>query len=396
FFHCIFLSCIFPLISEIPQSDATEVHVLDSRNKLCLYANLMVTFNVTFEAAASMTRTVQFGLPSKVDSSKSSCGNNTSLLKLHFGNGHSWGMLFKKANQVYKAESILFTYNLKDKNLFQNSAEGKLSFNHLMSEVSVDTYYRCRSELVLSVGNVTQTMWNVSLQAFVNGNRSDKGTECEADVRTSPSPTTMTEVTALLTTPGSMPSPSLAVGNYSVSGGVNSTICLLATMGLQIQYKDQSVNLDPSRTRATGSCGFNKTEVSLLLSFGKGSIEFTFLEVKQWRRRKISPACCKWMVFHTGAANLSLWTASVGMSFMCKKELTLNMTNSLSLHTVNLHVQPFAVQNGAFAAALDCSMDDTSMLIPVIVGAILGGLIFILIVAFLIGGKKSSPGYQTL
>ncbi|XP_018602106.2 lysosome-associated membrane glycoprotein 2-like [Scleropages formosus] len=278
--------------------------------------------------------------------------------------------------------------------------EGKLSFNHLMSEVSVDTYYRCRSELVLSVGNVTQTMWNVSLQAFVNGNRSDKGTECEADVRTSPSPTTMTEVTALLTTPGSMPSPSLAVGNYSVSGGVNSTICLLATMGLQIQYKDQvSVNLDPSRTRATGSCGFNKTEVSLLLSFGKGSIEFTFLEEGgkfHLHAVNVSITMTNGMVFHTGAANLSLWTASVGMSFMCKKELTLNMTNSLSLHTVNLHVQPFAVQNGAFAAALDCSMDDTSMLIPVIVGAILGGLIFILIVAFLIGGKKSSPGYQTL
>lgn len=48
------------------------------------------------------------------------------------------------------------------------------------------------------------------------------------------------------------------------------------------------------------------------------------------------------------------------------------------------------------SAAHECDLDDVSILIPVIVGCVLAGLIVIVVVAYLIGRRKTHAGYQTL
>lgn len=47
-------------------------------------------------------------------------------------------------------------------------------------------------------------------------------------------------------------------------------------------------------------------------------------------------------------------------------------------------------------AAHECSVDDTSLLIPIIVGAALAVLILIVVIAYVIGRRKTYVGYQTL
>lgn len=46
--------------------------------------------------------------------------------------------------------------------------------------------------------------------------------------------------------------------------------------------------------------------------------------------------------------------------------------------------------------AEECQMDQDQMLIPIIVGASLAGLVLIVLIAYLIGRKKSHAGYQTI
>lgn len=46
--------------------------------------------------------------------------------------------------------------------------------------------------------------------------------------------------------------------------------------------------------------------------------------------------------------------------------------------------------------AEECQMDQDQMLIPIIVGAALAGLVLIVLVAYLIGRKRSHAGYQTI
>lgn len=48
------------------------------------------------------------------------------------------------------------------------------------------------------------------------------------------------------------------------------------------------------------------------------------------------------------------------------------------------------------SAATECSLDDASILIPIIVGAALAGLIVIVVIAYVIGRRKTYVGYQTL
>lgn len=46
---------------------------------------------------------------------------------------------------------------------------------------------------------------------------------------------------------------------------------------------------------------------------------------------------------------MSIWVAAVGSSYMCNKEQTLNVTDTLTLYTFELRVQPFEVNKGEFA-----------------------------------------------
>lgn len=47
-------------------------------------------------------------------------------------------------------------------------------------------------------------------------------------------------------------------------------------------------------------------------------------------------------------------------------------------------------------SAEECQLDEDDMLIPIIVGAALAGLVLIVLLAYLIGRKRSHAGYQTI
>ncbi|XP_036424923.1 lysosome-associated membrane glycoprotein 2 isoform X4 [Colossoma macropomum] len=212
-----------------------------------------------------------------------------------------------------------------------------------------------------------------------------------ASVPTTPVPTTPT------------PPPNPLVGDYIVKADPNSSVCLKAKMGLQFRFKPetsfQTVNLDPNVTNTNGSCGSNGTDSTLTLMSDTITVHFVFSN----QTNKFHLSALKFTlvngngsVFNTATSNLSLWEASLGSSYMCRKEQTYNLTDSLILNTFELQVQPFGVTDNKFSTAHECSVDDTSLLIPIIVGAALAGLILIVVIAYMIGRRKTYVGYQTL
>ncbi|KAG7465069.1 hypothetical protein MATL_G00172320 [Megalops atlanticus] len=410
-FSCLALFLV--LGSEIQKAYTTEVSVKDKDNKLCLYANLMVNFTVTYEVVGKSNNTVEFQLPGVVNANGSSCGTDNSTLKLSFGRGHSWTINFTKEKEMYKADDIILTYNLSDDSIFKNaSSNGTVSvkFTPSIANVVVDTYYSCKSQDTVEKDAVKQTLWNVALQAFViNGSKSENETVCAKDkASTTQVPTTHVTSTTPTTTvippttaPPPVPPPS--TGTYKLNTAGNGTVCLLASMGLQISYNDsldfQKVNLDPNKTEVTGTCGSNNSSAALVLTSDKIAVAFTFIEEgKKFFLHAVNVTVkhINGTSFNAANTNLSLWQATVGSSYMCNKEQTQNVTDTLSLYTLKLQVQPFEVKNDKFSTAHECSLDDTSILIPIIVGAALAGLIFIVVIAYLIGRRRTYVGYQTL
>ncbi|XP_050983218.1 lysosome-associated membrane glycoprotein 2 isoform X2 [Labeo rohita] len=226
---------------------------------------------------------------------------------------------------------------------------------------------------------------------------------------TTEAPTTAhTNATSVPTAPPTTPPvPNPTVGNYDVkSGNATSNVCLLAKMGLQFSFKMnesasfQTVNLNPNVTDVSGTCGSGGKDSSLLLKSDEITVNFVFTNVSQkfhLHALTFSVNVGNGNVFNVSNNNLSLWEASVGSSYMCKKEQSYNITDKLTLNTFELRVQPFGVQNNKFNTAEECFLDsDLSFLVPIAVGVALSFLIILVLISYLIGRRKSRTGYQSV
>ncbi|XP_034037662.1 lysosome-associated membrane glycoprotein 2 isoform X2 [Thalassophryne amazonica] len=407
---------------EFHLSCGTEVSINDTDGKLCLYAKLMATFSVTYEVAGNQSNTTQFELPNDVATNESICGNTTSTLKLQFGEGHSWSVSFSKDGEMYQVDSVMLTYNLSDMTIFHGSISNETVFANVtanITDVSMDTCYACKSRDTFQSEMVNQTLWNVLIQAFVtNGSKSENLTVCAADLSSTTVPpttyvtnattsappiTNSTHATSVPTTPTptAPPLPIPTTENYSVKHHGNGTACLLVMFGLRIGFKQaekyQEMNFDPKGAKASGSCGDNSSQ--LVLTSQAITIMFDFnSDTKKFRLHALNVTVnMSSGVFNDVNSNLSLWEASVGSSYMCKKELNNTITDQFTLYTFDLQVQPFEVNMGEFSTAEECFLDsDLSFLVPIAVGVALSFLIILVLISYLIGRRKSRTGYQSV
>lgn len=395
------------------QSDAFDVEVKDSSNHTCIRASLMVNFTVQYETTSNSSKNASFSAPSAVTTNGSFCGNDSvaPLLLVNFRNGHSWSLNFTKNSTIYSSDVLTFTYNLSDSTYFQGALKQGLinSTTNVWNPVPLNRTYKCVHDEIVTSANVTQLIWNVTLQAFVQNDTFGQEFICDADKHTTVAPTTpnvttTTQPTPNVTTPAPTPKPvdKPSIGSYSVSNATGK--CLLASMGLQlnvtlaVEGKNVSVllNINPNTTHSTGTCG-NETAT---LTLNDTKIEMTFdfqIKKNNFHLQKLA------VTLDTGSAqlsrttqNLTFWEASVGSSYLCHKEQLISVSEDLHVNTFDVRVQPFGVRNETYATADECSLDDDSLLIPIVVGAALAGLIVIIVIAYLFGRRKTYTGYQTL
>lgn len=201
-----------------------------------------------------------------------------------------------------------------------------------------------------------------------------------------------------------------AQGVYNATNE-NGTVCLKANMGLQINISFPSaslnttvqsvVNINPNETSSSGTC--EKETATLTLQSGKQTVlTFTFLlntTSNKYNLRGISISAV-WpdMKDRFSAHNDSLdyLRGTLGFSYLCRSEQILAVSQNFSLNTYLLHVQPFGLTGDQFGTALECQLDEDDLVIPIVVGAALAGLVLVVLMAYLIGRKRSHAGYQTI
>lgn len=199
-------------------------------------------------------------------------------------------------------------------------------------------------------------------------------------------------------------------GTYLVKNS-NGTVCLLANMGLQLNISYNSIsqnktvqeimNIKPNLT-SNGSCEANTASLWLVMEAEKTNLTFVFslnTTSKKYHLSDVSlTAAWPDMKEPFSAQNTSLdyMRGTLGLSYMCREEQTLDIAPTLSINTFQVQLQPFGVEGNQFGAAEECQLDEDDMLIPIIVGAALAGLVLIVLLAYLIGRKRSHAGYQTI
>ncbi|NXD83710.1 LAMP1 protein, partial [Halcyon senegalensis] len=399
---------------------STSFEVKDSSGKVCIIADLTVAFSVEYKSNGQK-EFAHFFLPQNATvEAQSSCGKaNTShpVLVLGFGAGHSLSLNFSENADQYQVEELVFHYNLSDATLFHNSTTGDVKkVSHKTTiQAYMGTKYICVNSKHIDMKNVNVTFSNVTLEAYLtNGTVSMNKTECAEDMvsTTAVAPTTPKQTTSQVPTTSPAPTaspPNPAVGKYNVTGP-NGT-CVLAYMGLQLNItylkKDEKMALDllnfiPHNTTSSGTC--NTTSALLQLTFEKTSITFHFAlnaSTEKFFLRGMNinttlPSEAKVPQFEASNNSMSELRATVGNSYKCSMEENLQVTDKALVNVFNVQVQVFKIDGDKFGAVEECQMDENNMLIPIIVGAALAGLVLIVLIAYLIGRKRSHAGYQTI
>ncbi|XP_037384568.1 lysosome-associated membrane glycoprotein 1 isoform X2 [Talpa occidentalis] len=378
--------------------------VTDGNSSACIRATFSADVQVRYDTSSGPKNTTFSLLPDAEVLNTSSCGRENSSsgpsLALALGNGCTLTLRFAKDSTSYRVEQLLFTYNLSDARSFPNaSTQGAQTVTSNPDiRADLDTRYRCLSHRRLELGNSTVlTLSNTTLQAYLSsGNFSAGETRCKQD---GPGPTPAPP----------HPTPAPSVGRYNVSG-VNGT-CLLANMGLQLnvtyQQKDNATvtrvfSIDPNKTTVSGSCAAQLATLELLgeghrlliLQFAMNTSSSRFflrgVQVNMTLPEAREPT------FTAANGSLRALEAAVGHSYRCSAEQQVRITPACSLNVVKARLQAFQIQDNTFGAAEDCPLDENSMLIPIAVGGALAGLVLVVLIAYLIGRKRSHAGYQTI
>ncbi|XP_064296124.1 lysosome-associated membrane glycoprotein 1 [Phalacrocorax carbo] len=399
---------------------SSSFEVKDSGGKVCIIADLTVAFSVEYKSNGQK-EFAHFFLPQNATvEPQSSCGkSNTShpVLVLGFGAGHSLSLHFSESADKYQVKELVFHYNLSDATLFHNATtgEGKTVSHKTTIQAYMGTKYRCISPTQVNMKNVNITFSNVTLEAYlINGTLSKNKTECAEDMvsTTAVVPTTPKQTTSQVPTTSPAPTalpPSPAVGKYNVTGP-NGT-CVLAYMGLQLNItylkKDEKVGLDllnfiPHNTTSFGTC--NNTSAFLNLTFEKTRVIFHFAlnaSSEKFFLQGVTvsttlPSEAKVPKFEASNNSMSELRATVGNSYKCSAEENLQVTDKALVNVFNVQIQVFKIDGDKFGAVEECQLDENNMLIPIIVGAALAGLVLIVLIAYLIGRKRSHAGYQTI
>ncbi|XP_073419633.1 lysosome-associated membrane glycoprotein 1 [Dendrobates tinctorius] len=382
----------------------------DSTKTSCILADLSADFAVDYRLGEKQGHSL-FILPDNATTDKASlCGKNGTLplLVIAFGIGHNLSIQFNKSDTGYQVDNLAFSYNLSDPVLFPGSSENgtkKVSSNKAEISAKTNQFYQCSSPHLVVMENVNASFHDVKLQAYLNGNNySANATICKEDV----TPTTTAPTTAPTSAPPNNTKPE--VGTYNITGTGKTGFCLMSKMGLRLNItymrKDNKTtfyefNIDPKKVTPSGSC--SKDLATLLLSSDQANILFDFVlnatEGKFYLGHvhvNTTVAEAKESTFSIDSGNVTFLKTTTHKSYKCNEKQTLQITANLSIYTYDLQVQPFDVDGDKFGPAVECAADQNGMLVPIIVGAALAGLVLIVLIAYLIGRKRSHAGYQTI
>nr|KAF6474655.1 lysosomal associated membrane protein 3 [Rousettus aegyptiacus] len=199
------------------------------------------------------------------------------------------------------------------------------------------------------------------------------------------------------------PQPSPAkTGIYQVLNG--SRLCIKAEMGisLTVQYmmsvfsRQSYFNIDPNATQASGNCGSQMS--NLLLNFQGGFVNLTF--TKDENSYYISEVGAYLTVsnpekiYQGMKSTVIMFETTVGHSFKCVSEQSIQLSANLQLKTMNVQLQAFDFEDDHFGNVDECSSDYTIVL-PVI-GAIVLGLCAVGLIVYGIHLRRESSGYQRI
>ncbi|KAF4083108.1 hypothetical protein AMELA_G00136170 [Ameiurus melas] len=195
------------------------------------------------------------------------------------------------------------------------------------------------------------------------------------------------------------------IGTYMLKK--DGRVCVMASFGMEFVVKEDKktlyFNMDPSSTKQTGFCTNHKTVFSL--EFDGGSLEFTFIKEgdKSYVRRlrallEPEPSCkqCKGKSYPGILDHEKLFETTKEKSFQCQSETKLKLAENLTIKLTILKIQAFDPPKGTFGKETECMADYNKRIIPIVLGAVVAGIVLISVLVYVLMRERRSQGYEQL
>ncbi|XP_056894954.1 lysosome-associated membrane glycoprotein 3 [Takifugu flavidus] len=197
------------------------------------------------------------------------------------------------------------------------------------------------------------------------------------------------------------------IGTYMLNS-LKGSPCIKVTMGVEYIITEQKTwyfNLDSSRVRVSGYCGNQAAVLSITMPDNAASLQFTFTkEKKVFFVTKLTahlspmPVCkkCANKTYSGLVAHDKMFKTANGKSFKCKSENQLLMSSLLQVKLVPLQIQAFTLDKGQYGKEVECWADYNKRIIPIVIGAVVVGLLLIAALTYLFLRDSRSQGYESL
>ncbi|XP_066285112.1 lysosome-associated membrane glycoprotein 1-like [Branchiostoma lanceolatum] len=376
--------------------DVGHFSVSSSSGKKCLLLDIAASFHVQYEKNDNTTGEVSYALP--IDSTATGTCATTLGKKADISLGFFTGypnfgvkMGFERSGLVrpeFFLSSLLVYYTLDpaifpDAKYVNQTTPTQIDAMHEF-ETSTSNSYLCKTDVTFNLGYpVTQPVKFVidyiKVQPFdVHKQEFSTAEECPQDHGLSTLPAESTTAPAVTT-----PTPGIPVGHFSLKNDQDE-VCLLASWGVKfyVEYETQNNGTGtaqfvlPTDSNVVGTCESNFATISLRFDNG---FDITAIFQSDGKKFDIANVAVtyKESLPHfpsskhpnkttlVSAKNLDLFLVDVGKSYLCKAKQSLEINANVTLEIIDWQVQPFAVKNGTFGDAMECSQDSqTTTILP--------------------------------
>ncbi|XP_036404994.1 macrosialin-like [Megalops cyprinoides] len=219
--------------------------------------------------------------------------------------------------------------------------------------------------------------------------------------------------TTTATPPPPQPTPkaNVTTGNYTLKDKDGKS-CVLIQMGLQIRVQFATKNnksegtfiVQPLKTTVTGTCDASKANFNLTFPEGFVALQFqknatqkavyvtsVAVEVTYPFDQAVDPTA----KYSAKNESLELFRAGIGHSYSCRSQV-VNMGQVITLSVTQNRMQAFNITNDNYGLPDPCPADKPDYRVAIAVGIVLLVLICIVVLAYLVGRRRRTDGYQSL
>ncbi|KAI8498980.1 Lysosome-associated membrane glycoprotein 1 [Branchiostoma belcheri] len=401
------ISVLLAIVTAVcAQATKNEYELKDGDGKTCLRADMALTIQVNYNKSNQQEPVIfQWSLPkynatdpSTVVVGGSCAANGTAELTLSTPAGStSVSMTFTMEGQDTYLSGVELSYT-EDPDVFVNTTKPDNNVTVTTTDLKeflapAGKSYKCNNEgsLALNEPGAMLNLADVQVQAFGYNNSFGDGNFQPVQ------------------------------NNYTLTS--DGKVCLMALMALQIEAnytkndgKEGSAKWNvPANPAVSGTCGNDTSVLTLTYDGTASNITITFTRsgangllqddgkfmasaitvVYTETSARFPDTNSSDVVRSVSSTNLTAFEGSVGSSYKCMAEQDVTLSDTVMLIATDVQVQPFGLTDNNFDTAEECPADnEISNIVPIAVGCALAGLVVIVLIAYLIGRRKSHKGYQ--